>query len=168
MVLSTGMNGLDLTAELKQFFCDNILNWGKLNLRVFPWRWQKDSYKVLVSEVLLVQTFARKVVPVYKKILHNYPNFFILALANPDDIKEIIMPLGLIYRANLLVQVANYVVKNFNGVLPNSKDELLDIKGIGDYISSAIQCFAFNKPVPIVDANVSRVLGRFFWLRVAN
>jgi len=164
MGLSTGTSGLGLTAEHKQFFRDNILQWGKLNLRKFPWRWEKDSYKVLVSEILLVQTFARKVVPVYEKMTSTYPDFPSLALAKPDEIREIILPLGLLYRANLLVEIASSVTKSFDGRLPKDRDKLLEIKGIGDYISSAVQCFAFNKPVPIVDANVIRVLGRFFGL----
>lgn len=164
MVLSTGTSGLGLTAEHKRFFCDNIIDWGKLNLREFPWRWKEDGYKVLVSEILLVQTFARKVVPVYEKITSTYPNFSSLALAKPDDIREIILPLGLLYRANLLIDIANNVTKSFDGRLPNNRKELLNIKGIGDYISSAIQCFVFNEPVPIVDANVIRVLGRVFGL----
>jgi A/G-specific adenine glycosylase len=164
MGLLIGTSGLDLTVERKQFFCDNIIGWGKSNLRDFPWRWEKDSYKVLVSEILLVQTFARKVVPVYKKITSTYPNFSSLTLAKPDDIKEIILPLGLLYRANLLVEIASRVTKSFDGRLPNDREELLKIKGIGDYISSAVQCFVFNEPVPIVDANVIRVLGRFFGL----
>jgi len=165
MGLSTGTSELGLTAEHKQFFRDNILQWGNLNLRKFPWRWEKDSYKVLVSEILLVQTFARKVVPVYEKITSTYPDFPSLALAKPDEIREIILPLGLLYRANLLIEIASSVTKSFDGRLPKDRDKLLEIKGIGDYISSAVQCFAFNKPVPIVDANVIRVLGRFFGLK---
>jgi len=164
MGLSTGTNGLSLTAGNKLYFCNNIIAWGKQNLRKFPWRWEQDSYKVLVSEILLVQTFARKVVPVYEKIISTYPGFSSLALAKPDNIKEIIMPLGLLYRANLLVEIASSVVEKFNGRLPNNKKKLQEIKGIGDYISSAVQCFAFNEPVPIVDANVIRVLSRFFGL----
>lgn len=155
---------MNLTAGSKLFFCNNIIAWGRQNVRDFPWRWERDSYRVLVSEVLLVQTFARKVVPVYEKLVTLYPGFRSLALAEPAVVREVVMPLGLLYRADLLVRIANAVVERFNGQLPSGKDELEGIKGIGSYISSAVRCFAFNEPVPVVDTNVVRVLGRFFGL----
>ena len=55
-------------------------------------------------------------------------------------------------------------MEKVNGRLPNNRKKLQEIRGIGDYISSAVQCFAFNEPVPIVDANVIRVLSRVFGL----
>jgi len=146
------------------FFCENIITWGQVHVREFPWRSYRNGYRVLVSEVLLVQTFAQKVVPVYNQIVSIYPGFYDLAHANINDIKEIIMPLGLIYRASLLVEIAYNVVHKFNGQLPNDKSKLMELKGIGNYIASTIQCFAFNESVSIVDANVVRVLSRYFGL----
>ena len=141
-----------------------LTQWGQDNTRKFPWRENPSPYKVIVSEILLQQTFAKKVVPPFEELIGKYPTVQDLAAASPSDVERIIRPLGLFYRAKVLVEASKQVVEEFGGDLPQTKGELLKIKGVGDYVSSAVLCFAFDKKVIPIDTNISRVICRVFGL----
>jgi len=70
--------------------------------------------------------------------------------------------LGLFYRADRLISISRQIIEMYNGVIPNKREELLAIRGIGNYTGNAILCFGYNKPYAIVDTNVIRVFERFF------
>lgn len=140
----------------------SLLHWGKENGRKFPWRETKRPFRILIAEVLLHQTFARKVVPVYLELISRYPAAEILATANIVELEGIIRPLGLLYRANTLVDMSKQLVQEFDGQVPSIKEDLLLIKGVGPYTASAILCFAFGRSEAIIDTNVLRVYRRVF------
>ena len=83
-------------------FRKRLLKWHKHIDRDLPWRRKKDAYSILISEVMLHQTFARKVIPVYNKFIEEYPTICELAKADIHDIEKMIYPLGLNYRARVL------------------------------------------------------------------
>jgi len=148
--------------EDRMSFEDKIVTWYNKNKREFPWRKTRDPFNLLVAEVLLQRTSAKKVEPIYKKIIARYPTIEILKEANKKDLSEIIRPLGLQnIRSDKLINIARTIATNFNGKVPNDKQSLKEIKGIGDYISSAIICLGFDKPRLMVDSNVERVMGRY-------
>jgi A/G-specific adenine glycosylase len=118
----------------------------------------------MVAEILLQQTFARKVVPVYERIIQKYPSLIDLASASQSDLKFIIQPLGLLYRAEVLISASNQIINDFGGTIPKTKKDLLKIKYIGPYIASAILCYAFNFKVVPIDTNVNRIVCRIFGL----
>lgn len=142
---------------------DNLLSWFTYQGRAFPWRIQVDPYAVLIAEKLLQQTAARDiVVNVYDIFLHCYPSPAQLAVANLEDVKRIIQPLGLTYRAKDLIQMAYEIVDKFNGEIPRDLSNLLSLSGVGDYIARAVLSLAFNQDIPIVDTNVARFLYRIY------
>lgn len=151
-----------------EIFQNFIFEWYRKNGRIFPWRYTFDPYKVLVSEVLLQQTNAEKVVKPYNIIVENYKT--VLELANADIIflRNLFNELGLFYRADRLISISKQIMYFYNGKIPDKKEELLDIKGIGDYISSAVLCFGYNKPYAIVDTNIIRLFERIFNFRSSN
>ncbi len=146
------------------YFRKKLLSWSKINLRSFPWRKTKNPYRVCVAEIMLHQTFARKVVPVYKAFVKRYPSVSKLSRANLGYLEKLIYPLGFIYRANTLINLARIVISEHSGKFPVDNDNLLSLPGVGNYTASAIMCFSYDKPVSIVDANVVRVYSRFFGL----
>lgn len=146
------------------FFRDSLMEWARGNLRGFPWRETTDPYKVCVAEIMLHQTFARKVAPVYEAFVRRYPNVLALSRARLPALAKMLRPLGLNYRARVLRELAETVVKNYGGVFPKDKKGLLSLPGVGEYTSSAILCFAYGEQVPIIDANVVRVYTRFLGL----
>jgi A/G-specific adenine glycosylase len=139
-----------------------ILSWYGEHHREFPWREAKTPYDVLIAELLLHQTFARKVVPVYLQLVASYPSPAHLSGANPEDILDIIRPLGFLYRAGRLVDLGKVLVRDYSGVVPWDERQLLSLPGVGPYTANAVLCFAFGKPVAIVDTNVLRVYRRIF------
>lgn len=143
-------------------FVNLILMWYGVNKRNFLWRVTKDPYKILISEFLLQKTDAQKVENLYQKFIGKYPSIYHLYQSKPDEINKLIKSIGLHYRSQRLKKTAEQIVENFNGSVPDKKEELLSLPGVGEYISNAILCFAFNEKVPIVDTNVLRVYERFF------
>ena len=62
----------------------------------------------------------------------------------------------------ILRELSKKCLEKYHNNLPSSKAELLDFKGVGEYISNAVLCFAFNQNVPIIDGNMVRILKRYF------
>lgn len=148
--------------QLVSKFQKNILTWYSSNGRIFPWRYTYDAYKVLISEILLQQTNAEKVTSPYITIIQKYKTIFELASADLMFLKNIFTDLGLFYRADRLIDISKQLIEKHNGIVPDKRDSLLEIKGIGNYTSHAVLCFGFNKPYAIVDTNVIRVFERVF------
>jgi len=82
-----------------------------------------------------------------------------------STILRIIQPLGLSYKANRLKFTADIIVKKFGGVIPDDEEKLLELPGVGRYIASAVQVFAFGKPKAVLDTNVIRVHKRVFGIQ---
>lgn len=145
-----------------------IYKWYFKNQRMFPWRYTYNPYKVLVSEILLQQTNAEKVVQPYNVIVKKYRSVYELADADIVFLKNIFKNLGLFYRADRLINISKQIIKKYEGIIPDKRQDLLSIKGIGNYISSAVLCFGYKKPYAIVDTNVIRVFERLFDFKSAN
>lgn len=145
-------------------FRQKLLEWFERNGRNFPWRKTTDPYKIFLAEFMLQKTKANQAAAVYGRFIEKYPTFCSLAKSKPTDVKKIMKPLGLAYRAHRLRKVAIEVTQKFGNRLPSSKEELVKLHGVGDYISNAVISFAFDRPVPVVDRNVLRIIGRVFSL----
>lgn len=145
-----------------------ILNWGRDNLRDFPWRKTSDPYKILIAEIMLHRTRALQVERIYELFLLKYPDFNSICDAEIETIISELSGLGLHWRAKLLHNLACNLIKNYNGIIPSIKEELMEFSGIGNYIASAVVCFAFEKPEPILDTNTVRVIGRVFGLKITD
>lgn len=113
---------------------------------------------------MLQRTKADQVVPVYDDFLKNYPDIKSLSKAYIADIARIIRPLGLHWRSAHFIKAAEYIIREYNGNIPFSKEELLKIPGVGDYVAGVILAVAFSKNTSIVDSNIARVLNRYFGL----
>lgn len=133
-----------------------------MEARKLPWRETKDPYKIWLSEVILQQTRVDQGLSYYEKFVSSYPTIFDLAAAPLDNVLLLWQGLGYYSRARNLHIAAGEIVKNYNGVFPNTIDELKKIKGIGDYTAAALASIAYLIPVPVVDGNVFRVLARYF------
>ena len=153
--------GLSTTA-FKQFR-DIILSHYHASPRPFPWRETVDPYKILVSEIMLQQTQTSRVVPKYHAFLERFPDFESLASGSLRDVLELWSGLGYNRRAKALKDLAEIVVERFEGKLPNDREELQSLPGIGPYTSGAICTFAFNQPVVFMDTNIRRVYIHFFF-----
>ena len=140
-----------------------LLRWYAQHRRDLPWRRTRDPYRILVSEIMLQQTQVSRVIPKFREFLRKYPSLGDLAGAPVREVKETWFPLGYNIRPVRLRQIARTVVTRHGGRLPDTREELLKLKGIGEYTAGAVLTFAYGKPTPILDTNVRRVLRRVFY-----
>jgi A/G-specific adenine glycosylase len=152
------------TKQIK-WFRDRLSAWGVANRRDYPWRKTTEAYHFLVAESLLQKTDADTVAPIYELFLDRYPTIADLAAANLEDVAKILKPLGLFFRAERLQQCAEIIISQYQGNVPEDQKQLLKLPGIGDYTARAIGSQAFNQPLAVLDANVARILERFFGLQ---
>jgi A/G-specific adenine glycosylase len=150
-----------------EFFRRILLNWYSQQNRELPWKGIKDPYKIWLSEIILQQTRVAQGLPYYQKFVQNYPTVKDFALANDDDVMRIWQGLGYYSRARNMLVTARIIHQQYDDKFPESYDELLQLKGIGNYTAAAIASFAFDLPHAVVDGNVYRVLSRIFGIETA-
>jgi A/G-specific adenine glycosylase len=140
----------------------DLISWYLINKRDLPWRKTKNPYKIWMSEIILQQTRVQQGLPYYQKFISTYPTIQSLALANEDEVLNLWQGLGYYSRARNMLKTANVINQEYKGSFPTSYNDLLKLKGIGEYTAAAIASFSFNEPVAVVDGNVYRVLSRLF------
>jgi len=144
------------------FFSEILINWYIKHKRDLPWRQTRDPYRIWLSEIILQQTRVDQGRPYYERFVENYPNVSGLAEAGIDQVLKLWEGLGYYSRAKNLHKCARQIVREYNGIFPDSYDGLLQLPGIGPYSAAAIASFAYQEPVAVLDGNVYRVLSRVF------
>src|SRR6266702_2255969 len=134
--------------------------WFEPRRSLYPWRGERDPYRVLVSEVMLQQTQATRVVPSYLVFVDRFPDLASLAAATRRDVLLAWAGLGYNRRAVALHEAARAVVERHGGAIPCEPPELEALPGIGAYTAAAVASIAFGRPVPAIDTNVRRVVAR--------
>ncbi len=143
-------------------FSSDLLDWYRKNKRDLPWRDCGDPYKIWISEIMLQQTRVDQATPYYYRFIERFPTVQKLAEAEIHDVLMAWEGLGYYSRARNLHMAAKEIMEKFNGTIPETWDEITQLKGIGPYTASAILSIAFNKKYAVVDGNVIRVLTRYF------
>jgi A/G-specific adenine glycosylase len=139
-----------------------LLAWYEDAGRKLPWREDRDPYRILVSEMMLVQTTVAAVVPFFGRFLARFPTVSALAEAEEAEVLKAWEGLGYYRRARQLQAAARAVMSDHAGIFPDDPDAIRALPGVGRYIAGAVLSFAFDRPAPIVEANTQRVLAR--WL----
>ncbi len=144
-------------------FRQGLLTWGERNIKEYPWRYTEDLFAILVAEFMLHRTQVAQVIPVYQSFMSTYPTLFSFSRADKEDVRRLLLPLGLRWRISCMIDALDGLWRTHGRVHPDP-EQLLRMKGIGQYIANATICFARNKPVALVDGNTVRVTGRVFGL----
>lgn len=165
--LSMGTDAPQLSApivsnEAAVFFREQILEWARVHGRTFPWRLTRNPYHILAAEMMLRRTQARQVVPIYERFLTLFPSVQDLAFASEQDVADALYSLGLAWRSANFRRMAEHICTRENGQIPEQRDHLLSIPGVGDYVASAVRCMAFDQDETLIDTNTVRVAGRYF------
>jgi len=137
-----------------------LVAWYEESHRDLPWRLGNDPYRILVSEMMLVQTTVAAVVPYFERFLNRFPDPQALADADEADVLKAWEGLGYYRRARQLQAAARTLVERHGGEMPRDLDAVRALPGVGRYMAGAILSFAFDLPAPIVEANSQRVLAR--------
>ena len=143
-----------------------ILDWYKENGRQLPWRQITDPYRILVSEMMLQQTQVDRVIPKYYAFLEKFPTINTLADAPTADVLTLWSGLGYNRRALYLQKCAQTIKEKYDGKFPETTEELIALPGLGKYTAAAVQSFANNKKIPVIDVNIERIFKRIFYGKI--
>ncbi|MFX1302373.1 MAG: A/G-specific adenine glycosylase [Promethearchaeota archaeon] len=152
-----------LIPEVIKLFQKIIYEYYKNHKRKFPFRENITPYNVLVSEIMLQQTQTSRVSEKFLKFIKKFPDFRSLSKASLEQILKEWKGLGYNRRAIALKKIAEIVINDYNGKLPESIEELKLFPQIGHNTASSILTFAFNKPMVFIETNVRRVYIYFFF-----
>jgi len=143
-------------------FSDELVNWYQHNKRDLPWRNTTDAYVIWLSEIILQQTRVEQGLPYFNRFLEHYPNVSSFAAADEDEILKLWQGLGYYSRGRNMLKTARMVQELYDGNFPQKYEQLIKLKGIGEYTAAAISSFSANEARAVVDGNVYRVLARYF------
>ena len=129
-----------------------------------PFRKTTDPYRITVAEIMLQQTQVDRVLPRYRSWIKKWPTWRRLAVAGTRELLEMWSGLGYNRRALYLGRLAQTMVNDFGGKLPDDPAILGTLPGIGPYTARAVLIFAFNRPLVAIDTNIRRVLIHEFGL----
>ncbi len=137
-----------------------LLTWYGVHRRDLPWRSTRDPYRIWVSEVMLQQTRVAAVLEHYRAFLEAFPTVQVLSAASEAEVLARWSGLGYYRRARMLHQAAQVIVREHQGVMPQTAEGLRALPGFGAYTAAAVGSIAYALPVAAVDGNVERVLAR--------
>lgn len=143
----------------------SLILWFRRHGRDLPWRRTRDPYAILVSEIMLQQTTVAAVIPYFERWMKRFPTVHELAAAEESEVLALWQGLGYYRRARSLYAAATKVGKEMEGIFPRDYDRLRSLAGVGDYTAQAVRAFAYDEAVPVLDANVIRVVARLFDIR---
>ncbi|MFT7335143.1 MAG: A/G-specific adenine glycosylase [Porticoccaceae bacterium] len=143
-------------------FSKLLIQWYLQNKRDLPWRNTTDPYRIWLSEIMLQQTRVAQGMPYFLSFVDAFPTVFDLANAGEQQVLKLWQGLGYYSRARNLHKTAQYIAAELDGVFPDNYNDLLKLKGVGEYTAAAIASFSYGQPVAVVDGNVFRVLSRYF------
>lgn len=139
-----------------------LVGWYGKYKRDLPWRETKDPYIIWISEIILQQTRVAQGLEYFLRFTGRFPDVASLASADEDEVLKYWQGLGYYSRARNLHAAAKCIIDKFGGVFPDTYQDVLSLKGVGEYTAAAIVSFVWNQPYPVVDGNVYRVLSRLF------
>jgi A/G-specific adenine glycosylase len=157
------MRKIPSTEQIRDFR-RKLLAWFHQSGRDYPWRQTDDPFRVLIAEIMLRRTKADQVKPTYEKFFERYPDMTSLAEASDGELDQILYPLGLRWRSPAFKLVAREIREKYNCRVPETREELTSLPGVGDYVAGAVLSITFNKTEWMVDSNVVRLFKRYFGL----
>ena len=132
-----------------------LLKWYDNNRRILPWREDPAPYRVWVSEIMLQQTRVEAVKPYFQRFMETLPDIAALAQAPEEVLLKLWEGLGYYNRVRNLQKAAIQIMEDYGGVMPDSYEELLKLKGIGSYTAGAVSSIAYGKPNPAVGTSIT-------------
>lgn len=146
---------------MRSDWASSVFRWFDVHGRHdLPWQHPRSAYAVWVSEIMLQQTTVSAVIPYFQRFMAALPDVRALADASEDELMALWSGLGYYARARNLHRAARIVVDEFGGQFPDQLDQIQALPGIGRSTAGAILAQAFDRPAPVLDGNVKRVLAR--------
>src|SRR5262249_21331544 len=137
----------------------NLIAWHTVKPDTYPWRRGHSPWHVLLAEMCLQRTRPDQLQHAFERLLTLAPNPQSL-LVNSAEVRELLGSLGLHGSVDNIMRVAKVLVERFGGVIPETRDGLLSLPGVGDYLSNAVLCFGFGRPAVLMNMNTERIVSR--------
>ena len=137
-----------------------LLHWFQANRREYPWRQDRDPYRIWLAEIMLQQTRIAAVIPYYERFLRRFPDVRTLARGPEREVLRHWAGLGYYSRARNMLRAAREIAQRHDGNFPRTLDAALELPGIGGYTAAAVLSIAHGEPHAVLDGNVARVLAR--------
>jgi len=148
-------------SKIRQFR-RRLLNWFQHHQRDYPWRRTRDPWRVLTAEMMLQRTKADQVEKVYGEFFRQFKTPSDAVNASSRTFRKALLPLGLHWRISNFRAIARVFAATSSQRVPRSREELVLLPGVGEYVAGAVLSVAYDQPEWIVDANIVRVFRRFF------
>ena len=141
----------------------SLFAWFSSHHRDFPWRRTRDPWAIIVAEILLQRTHATTADRVYRTFIDRFPNAAAVYSASREEVFEMVEPLGFgNKKTNTLITLAETLVEQHSGTVPDDLEILSELPRIGPYTARACLCFAYGRPLVLVDSNIETVVEHLF------
>lgn len=125
-----------------------------------------NNYELIVSVILSAQTTDKRVNEITPNLFLKYKDYNSLALANINDVIQIIKPLGMSkIKGKNIINMAKEVIELYDGILPNDIDSLTKLSGVGRKTASVVLALGFNIPSFPVDTHLIRMANVFKYVK---
>jgi A/G-specific adenine glycosylase len=147
-------------------FQSTLINWYLTNKRDLPWRNTTDPYVIWLSEIILQQTRVEQGMPYFNKFLAAFPTISDFAAATETQVLKLWQGLGYYSRGRNMLVTALQIEDEYKGQFPVKYEDLIRLKGVGEYTAAAISSFSANESRAVLDGNVFRLLSRYFGIDI--
>lgn len=137
-----------------------LIDWYRSRGRGFPWRSTTDPFRVLMAVFMLQRTGVSQVMNVYDQFILRYPDLVSIVDGSAKELSQVLRPLGRVDRWPVLKALAETLVKEHGGDIPDDLASLDALPGIGQYSARSVLCLAFGQPRIMLDPNSYRLLSR--------
>lgn len=120
-----------------------------------------SPFQTLISTILSTRTKDSTTFPASERLFAKFPTPVKLSRAKPRDVERLVFPVGF-YRtkAKRIIRASKFLLKEFNGKVPKSLEQLVRIPGVGRKTANIVLAFSFKIPAIAVDTHVHRISNR--------
>ena len=120
-----------------------------------------NNFELLIAVILSAQTTDVAVNKVTPELFNKYPTVCELANAKLEDVENILKTIGLYKnKAKNIIKTAEILCLDHNSIVPNSREILESLPGVGRKTANVVLSNAFGVPLIAVDTHVARVSKR--------
>lgn len=129
----------------------------------------RDAYRVLIATILSSRTRDEVTAVASDRLFQRAPDLYRLAELDEPEIRDLIYPVGFYKtKAGHLVKTAQALRDQYDGVVPDTIEELVKLPGVGRKTANLVLAVAFNKPAICVDTHVHRIMNIWGYVKTAT
>ena len=129
----------------------------------------RDPYKVLISCILSLRTKDEVTKKASLKLLGHADTAKKMINLDEAEIQKLIYPVGFYKtKAKRIIEMSHKILDEYGGIVPDTIDELLKLKGVGRKTANIVVTLGYAKPGVCVDTHVHRISNRWGYVKTKN